>query len=59
MVARIITMPVAGSTVFSIMLTAPPDRRVSPGTIASTVAVSACSAWRTSGSVFCGTEKLT
>ncbi len=58
-VARMITMPVAGSTVFSIIVTWPLARFVSPGTIASMVAVFAANAARISGSTFCVTVKLT
>ena len=58
-VARTVAMPVAGSTVFSIMVTWPLARLSSPGTIASMVAVSAAIALRMSGRFFCGTVKLT
>ena len=52
-------MPVDGSTVFSIIVTWPLACFWSPGMIASMVAVSAASAWRISGRIFCGTVKLT
>ena len=58
-VARIVAMPVAISTVFSIMVTWPLARLSSPGMTASTVAVSAAIALRMSGRFFCGTVKLT
>ena len=58
-VARTVTMPVAGSTVFSIIVTWPVSRASLPGTIASSVAVSAASAARTSGRLRCGTVKDT
>src|SRR6185312_12054156 len=48
-VARIVAIPVVESIVFSIMVTWPLARFCSPGTIASTVAVSAAIALRISG----------
>jgi len=59
MVARTIAMPVVVSTAFSIMVTTPFARLVSPGTMISTLAVSAASAWRMSGRFFCGIVKVT
>jgi len=59
MVARIIAMPVAVSTVFSIIVTWPLARVWVPGMMTSTVAVFAVSALRIFGRIFCGTVKLT
>ena len=59
MVARTVTVPVAGSIVFSIIETWPLPRRVSPGMIAWMVAVSAASASRNAGRLFCGSANAT
>ena len=52
-------MPVAGSTVFSIIVTWPVSRASLPGMTASSEAVSAAIAARTSGRLRCGTVKET
>ncbi len=59
MVARMVAMPVAGSTVFSTMVTWPVSCAPLPGTIATSEAVSAAIAARTSGRLRCGTVKET
>ena len=50
MVARTLTMPVAASTVFSIIAMRPTARLVSPGMIASTLDVPSAIASRSAGS---------
>ena len=59
MVARTVAMPVAGSTVFSIIVTWPVSLALLPGITAISEAVSPAIATRTSGRLRCGTVKET
>ena len=59
MVARTGTVPVVGSTVFSIMVTCPAALRGSPGTSTSMFADSLASEARNSGRLRCGSENVT
>ena len=52
-------MPVAASTVFSIIATRPTARFASPGMIASTLGVPSAIASRSAGSDTCGTGNET
>ena len=58
-VARTVAMPVERSTAFSIMVTTPVARLLSPGMMISTLPDSEASARRMSGRNFCGIVKLT